>query len=315
MSESRTIEGTPSARTVAAGINLAGKVCVITGAASGLGRESARALAETGVRLVLAGRNRSALAETKAWLGAEVPGVEATTVQLDLTSLSSVRTAAAAIADQAPQIHLLMNNAGVMFTPFGRTSDGFEMQFGTNHLGHFELTRQLTSQLKAAGGARVVNLASDGHLICDVDLDDPNWHHREYDKFLAYGASKTANVQHVVELERRLSEYGVHAYAVHPGVVATALARHMTKRDFAALGDVKPAHQRESADSVTALSDVLTPQQGAATQVWAATSKQLEEVGGLYLAGCAVRADAAPYALDADRAAGLWDLSEQLCAG
>ncbi len=128
-----------------------------------------------------------------------------------------------------------MNNAGVMFTPFDRTADGFEMQFGTNHLGHFELTRLLTPQLLAADGARIVILSSDGHRLSDVDLDDPNWERRDYDKFAAYGASKTANILHVVELDRRLRHHGVRAYAVHPGVVATSLARHMTRDDFTTL--------------------------------------------------------------------------------
>ena len=128
-----------------------------------------------------------------------------------------------------------MNNAGVMFTPFGRTADGFEMQFGTNHLGHFELTRLLAPQLEAAGGARIVNLSSDGHKLADVDLDDPNWHRREYNKFHAYGAAKTANILHAVELDRRLRDSGVRAYAVHPGMVATNLARHMSRDDVAAI--------------------------------------------------------------------------------
>lgn len=306
-------QGKSSARQIAAGVDLSGKFCVITGATSGLGRESARALADTGARLILAARNQRALDDTREWLAAEIPKAETVAIQLDLTSLSSIRTAAQAIADYAPAIHILMNNAGVMFTPFGRTSDGFEMHFGTNHLGHFELTRLLAPRLKNADGARVVNVASDGHFICDVDLDDPHWVRREYDKFQAYGASKTANIQHVVELERRLAGSGVHAYAVHPGVVATALARHMTRHDFAALADLKPAHQRDTEDWASALNDVLGPEHGAATQVWAATSPQLNDTGGAYLSGCEIRTDAAPYALDAQRAAKLWELSERLC--
>jgi NAD(P)-dependent dehydrogenase (short-subunit alcohol dehydrogenase family) len=127
-----------------------------------------------------------------------------------------------------------MNNAGVMFTPSGRTGDGFEIQFGTNHLGHFELTQRLQPQLEAAEGARVVNLSSYGHLLGDIDLDVPNWERRDYDKFRAYGASKTANVLHAVELDSRLRSRGVRAVAVHPGMVATNLARHMSREDVAA---------------------------------------------------------------------------------
>ncbi len=303
-----------SALGVVDGIDLTGKTCVITGASSGLGRESARALASTGVRLVLAARNRPALEETSTWIREQVPQSQISLVELDLTSLASVRRAGAAIAEQAPVIDILMNNAGVMFTPLGRTEDGFEMQFGTNHLGHFEFTRQLLPELLAADDARVVNLSSDGHLICDVDLDDPNWRRRPYDKFLAYGASKTANIQHAVELDRRHREDGLRAFAVHPGVVATALARHMSGPDFAALGEIAPAHTPSAGVSAGVLTSIVGPEQGAATQVWAATTPDLDGRGGLYLADCAVRGDAAPYALDPQRAADLWALSEDLCA-
>ena len=212
---------------------------MITGASAGLGRESARALAATGAHVILAARNMEALRDAEAWIRAEVPDAPTSTVELDLTRLASVRTAAAAIQDLAPEIHVLMNNAGVMFTPFSRTADGFEIQFGTNHLGHFELTRLLTPRL--VEGARIVILSSDGHRMSDVDLDDPNWEQRVYDKFAAYGASKTANILHMVELDRRLRGRGVRAYSVHPGVVATSLARHMTHEDFASLMRFEPA--------------------------------------------------------------------------
>ncbi|MGE5698247.1 MAG: SDR family NAD(P)-dependent oxidoreductase [Candidatus Sericytochromatia bacterium] len=296
----------PTALEMVDGLDMTGKTCVITGASSGLGRESARALAATGAHVVLAARNRDALAQTKSWIGAEVPGARATAVQLDLTSLRSVRAAAEAICHLAPVIHMLMNNAGVMFTPFGRTSDGFEMHFGTNHLGHFELTRLLIPQL--AEGARVVILSSDGHFVSDVDYQDPNWERRDYDKFAAYGASKTANILHAVELDRRLRDDGVRAYAVHPGIVATALARHMTRDDFAKLGDLTT---RRSAVDVRR--EFVMPEEGAATQVWAAVSPDLADVGGVYLADCRVRDDVAPYAVDEQRAARMWALSESLC--
>jgi NAD(P)-dependent dehydrogenase (short-subunit alcohol dehydrogenase family) len=292
------------------GIDLTDKTCVITGASAGLGRESAKALAATGAHVVLAARNHDALAETEQWIHAEVAGARTSTVLLDLTSLTSVRAAAAEITEVAPAIHVLMNNAGVMFTPFGRTSDGFETQFGTNHLGHFELTRLLTPQLIAADGARIVNLSSDGHRLSDVDLDDPNWERRDYDKFAAYGASKTANVLHVVELDRRLRERGVRAYAVHPGVVATSLARHMRRGDVATLNTFEPA--APGMGNVDLRRDVTTPEQGAATQVWAAVSKELADVGSVYLADCAIREDVAPYAVDAAHALALWEVSEKL---
>ena len=301
----------PTALEVVDGVDLNGKTCVITGASSGLGRESARALASAGAQVVLAARNPDALAESQSWVRAEVPDAATTTVHLDLTSLASIRAAATAIQEIAPAIHVLMNNAGVMFTPFGRTTDGFETQFGTNHLGHFELTRLLIPQLLAAGGARVVILSSDGHLISDVDYDDPNWERRDYDKFLAYGASKTANILHMVELDRRLRDAAVRAYSVHPGIVATALARYMTRDDFAKLNNF--GSTSESENPVDIRRDFLTPDQGAATQVWAAVSPELAGLGALYLADCRVRENVAPYAIDEQRSARLWALSESLC--
>ncbi|HEX3546561.1 MAG TPA: SDR family NAD(P)-dependent oxidoreductase [Mycobacterium sp.] len=300
---------TPTALQVVDGVDLTGKTCVVTGASAGLGRESARALAHAGAHVVLAARNAGALAETEQWVRTEVPGARASTVELDLTSLESVRKAAATISDISRVIHVLMNNAGVMFTPFGRTADGFEMQFGTNHLGHFEFTRLLVPQL--VEGARIVILSSDGHRMADVDLDDPNWESRDYDKFVAYGASKTANVLHMVELDRRLRDRGVRAYSVHPGVVATSLARHMSRDDFTSIGQLTPADP--GMKPVDVRRDFQMPEHGAATQVWAAVSEELTDVGSVYLADCRIRDDVAPYALDAAHALQLWELSERLC--
>lgn len=295
MTEPRT------ASDVVDGIDLSGKACVVTGASSGLGRESARALAAAGAHVVLAARDPAALAETAGWLAAGVPGARTSTVELDLTALASVRAAARAIGDIAPAVDVLMNNAGVMFTPFGRTRDGFEMQMGTNHFGHFELTRLLVPQLAAAGAARIVNLSSGGHALGDVDFDDPHWERRDYDKFVAYGASKTANILHAVEADRRLRDAGIRAHAVHPGTVGTSLARHMSRADFARL--------RELAGGPL---DVVAADRGAATQVWAAVGPELAGLGGLYLEDCRV-GEPAPYARDAARAARWWELSETCC--
>jgi NAD(P)-dependent dehydrogenase (short-subunit alcohol dehydrogenase family) len=294
------------------GIDLSDKVCVVTGASSGLGRESARALVTAGAHVVLAARSGDALQKADAWIHEVVDGARTTTVHLDLTSLASVRAAAATIAELVPAVHVLMNNAGVMFTPFGRTDDGFEMQFGTNHLGHFELTRMLLPQLEADGGARVVNLSSEGHRLGDIDLDDPNWERRDYDKFRAYGAAKTANVLHAVELDRRMSGTGVRAFAVHPGMVATRLARHMTREDVAAVAEL-PEQREVSRERDFSKLKVLTPEQGAATQVWAAVSHELDGADGVYLADCTIRSDVAPYAIDTERAHRLWHLSEKIC--
>ena len=306
--------GQRSALQVVEGINLSGKVCVITGASSGLGRESARALAAAGAHVVLAARNHDGLAEADRWIHAEVPGARTSTVHLDLTSLASVRTAATAIRDITSAIHVLMNNAGVMFTPFGRTHDGFEMQIGTNHFGHFELTRLLVPQLTAADGARVVILSSGGYVMGDVDLDDPNWEHREYDKFVAYGASKTANILHAVEADHRLRGLGIRAYAVHPGTVATSLARHMSRTDFSQLRKRAAAGTAARGEPTDGYLDFTTPEYGAATQVWAAVSAELAGRGALYLEDCRVSETTAPYAQDSGHAEALWALSEKLCA-
>ena len=300
---------TPTTLEVVEGVDLTGKNCYHR-CISGAGAESARALAATGAHVILAARNMEALRDAAAWIRAEVPDAATSTVELDLTTLASVRIAAAAIQDLAPEIHVLMNNAGVMFTPFSRTADGLEIQFGTNHLGHFELTRLLAPQL--VEGARIVILSSDGHRMSDVDLDDPNWEQRVYDKFAAYGASKTANILHMVELDRRLRGRGVRAYSVHPGVVATSLVRHMTREDFASLMRLEPPDPGQQTLDVRR--DFLMPERGAATQVWAAVSKELADVGSVYLADCRVREDVAPYAVDEAHAAELWDLSERLCA-
>ncbi len=308
MTERRT------AGDVVEGIDLSGKVCVITGASSGLGRESARALAGAGAHVVLTARNPAALAEAADWIAAEVPGARTSTVPLDLTSLSSVRAAAAAIDDITPAIHVLMNSAGVMFTPFGRTQDGFEIQIGTNHFGHFELTRLLIGQLTAAQGARLVILSSGGHIMGDVDFADPNWERRDYDKFVAYGASKTANILHAGEADRRLRDVGVRAYAVHPGTVATSLARYMSREDFSQLRELVAASSATRGEESDGHLDFVMPEHGAATQVWAAVSAELDGRGGLYLEDCGVSDTVAPYACDEQRAADFWTLSEQLCA-
>jgi NAD(P)-dependent dehydrogenase (short-subunit alcohol dehydrogenase family) len=308
-----TTASAPSALEVVDGIDLTGKTCVITGASSGLGRESARALAATGAHVILAARNAADVADSEAWVREQVPGAQLSKVHLDLASLASIASAATEIQDLTLAVHVLMNNAGVMFTPFGRTADGFETQFGTNHLGHFELTRALLPALVAADGARVVNLSSEAHRMGDVDFEDPNWERRDYDKFAAYGASKTANVLHAVELDRRLRDNGVRAFAVHPGIVATALARHMSNEDFTSLATVKTADRNPDARRVDVRRDFTTPDKGAATQVWAAVSQELDGRGGIYLSDCQTRA-AASYAVDESRALALWDLSERLCA-
>jgi NAD(P)-dependent dehydrogenase (short-subunit alcohol dehydrogenase family) len=296
---------------VLSGVDLTGKVCVITGATSGLGQMTAQGLASAGATVVLAGRDPERLRSAAEAITTETSSAAVETVELELDSLASVRSAAVEISATFPQLDILVNNAGVMFAPYQQTTDGFELQLGVNHLGHFELTLRLMPLLENAGSARIVNLSSDGHKICDIDLDDPNWEQTPYDKFKAYGAAKTANVLFTVALDARYREGGIRSFAVHPGTVATALSRYMSKGDMKAmmgLGSV----DRDPSVAPPRL-EVIPVEQGAATSVWGAVSDELAGLGGLYLADCAISANVAPYAVDPQRAEHLWTISELLC--
>ncbi|MDT5359473.1 MAG: hypothetical protein QOC69_1235 [Mycobacterium sp.] len=296
---------------VLSGIDLTGKIFVITGATSGLGLTAARGLASAGTTVVLAGRDPQRLRSAAEDIESENPTAAVETIEMELDSLTSVRSAAAELGARFPRIDVLINNAGVMFTPFGRTKDGFELQLGVNHLGHFELTRGVMPSLLNTGSARVVNLSSDGHRISDIDLDDPNWERAPYDKFKAYGASKTANVLLTVALDTRYRDSGVRSFAVHPGTVATSLSRHMSRDDMKAMMALGDADREPSAARPKL--EVISPEQGAATSVWAAVSDELAGLGGLYLKDCAVSDNSMPYATDPLRAERLWTTSELLC--
>lgn len=293
------------------GVDLSGKRALVTGVSAGLGVETARALAAHGAEVVGAARD---LDKARA-ATAGVPGLEL--IALDLANLASVRaTADRLVADGRP-FDLLINNAGVMAPPFGKTVDGFETQFGTNHLGHFVFTNRIASLLRP--GARVVSLASSGHRFSDVNLEDPNFETSEYTPFGGYGRSKTANILFAVEFDRRHKDRGVRAVAVHPGGIQTELGRHMT-----------PEAIQQMVDSIKAASDAgdgagfewKTIPQGAATSVWAGVVAPIDEVGGKYCEDCHLapvvdsaslaRAGVRPYALDAERAKALWALSERM---
>ncbi|MFV8054837.1 SDR family NAD(P)-dependent oxidoreductase [Mycobacterium sp. 48b] len=305
-----TPDPTPTASDIARSLDLNGRTFVVTGASSGLGRQSALALAGAGAHVVMAARRPAALAKAQDEIQAQVAHARLTAVELDLASLSSVRAAASTIAKTTTQIDALINNAGVMFTPFGRTSDEFEIQLGTNHLGHFELTRLLLPRLQNGTGARIVNVSSEAHRFGDLDLGDLNWRRRSYDKFIAYGAAKTANILHAVELNRRYGPDGIRAFAVNPGMVATALARHMTRDDVQSVSVLTDRAKQK----MTTPTDVLTPDEGAATQVWAATHSDMGNTEQVYLTNCSDAIVAEQYALDPDRAGALWELSAKLCA-
>ncbi|MDQ0393772.1 SDR family NAD(P)-dependent oxidoreductase [Labrys monachus] len=303
---------------VLAGINLNGSRVLVTGVSSGVGVETARALAAHGARVVGAARDiaKAESATDSVRAAAEVGGGSLELIELDLASLQSVRACADTLMADGRTFSAIIANAGVMATPFGRTKDGFETQFGTNHLGHFLLVNRIAPLI--ADNGRLVNLSSNGHRAADVDLDDPNFEHTEYDRWVAYGRSKTANALFAVEFDRRHRDRGVRACAVMPGVSPTGLARHLSQDDLAALGQSIAAAR---AGAGLAPMEYKTLPQMAATSVWAAFVADADEVGGRYLQDCQVapvddvpgfRDGVMSYALDQERAKLLWTKSEAL---
>ena len=301
---------------VLAGVDLSGKRILVTGVSAGLGVETARALAAHGAQVVGAARDlEKARAATEVVRAQAANGGGLELVELDLANLASVRACAEALLADGRPFDVIICNAGVMATPFGKTADGFETQFGTNHLGHFVLVNRLAPLLRA--GSRVVNLSSAGHRFSDVDLEDPNFERTPYTPFGAYGRSKTANVLFAVEFDRRHKAAGIRATAVHPGGIQTELGRHMTAEVRQQLTDQLAAAQPAGGPAFT----WKTAPQGAATSVWAAAVAPVEAIGGWYCEDChrgelapdpAVRGGIQPYAVDADRARALWSLSETL---
>src|SRR5438445_10762227 len=300
-----------TADEVLTGIDCAGRVVLITGASGGLGAEAARALAAKGARITITARDlakgRQVVQEIRTATGNDAVDV----MELDLSSPASVRRFAREYLARHPVLHVLINNAGVMACPLARTPEGWEMQFATNHLGHFLLTGLLAPALRAGAPARVVSLSSSGHRLSPVVFEDIHFERRAYDKWLAYGQSKTANALFAVEFDRRLAPAGVRANAVHPGAIVTELGRHLSPEDIAALQARSPGGQGFHWKSVPA---------GAATSVWAATAPELDDRGGLYLEDCGIAAPKTshdqltgyePYALDPAAAARLWTVSER----
>lgn len=296
------------------GIDLTGRRFLVTGASGGLGLETTRALAARGATVVMAARDADKNAAAMAALRAAMPAADLEQCIVDLASLASVREAARRLLAEPRPLHGLILNAGIMATPLGHTTDGFEQQFGVDHLGHFLLARELLPRLVESAPARVVILSSAGHRMGDIDLDDPNFVRREYDPFLSYGAAKTCNVLHAVEIDRRYRDRGVRAFAVHPGGIHTELGRYMTPEVIQSL----MARISERPQALT----WKTPEQGAATTVWAATSTLLDGRGGEYCEDCNVSPivdddslaaiGVAARAVDPVRARELWDLSERL---
>jgi NAD(P)-dependent dehydrogenase (short-subunit alcohol dehydrogenase family) len=300
------------------GIDLTGKRILITGTSAGLGVETARALAAHGAHVVGAARDldKAYVATAAVREAAESAGSSFELVALDLASLASVRACADALLADGRPFDVVIANAGVMAPPFGHTADGFETQFGTNHLGHFVLINRIVSLI--ARGGRIVNLSSAGHRYADVDLDDPNFEHTPYDPWMGYGRSKTANILFAVELDRRHRDRGIRATALHPGGIRTELGRHMDEGEMDGL-----IARIDQANAEAGLPPFVfkTIPQGAATSVWAAVVAKADEVGGHYCENCHVaevqqqaglRSGVQPYAVDPERAKALWRRSEEL---
>lgn len=299
------------------GVDLSGRRFVITGAASGLGEESTRALAAHGASVLMLARDSNKNGDAVERIRATVPDADLRVDQVDLADLASIRSFCRRFTDGGEPIDVLINNAGVMACPFGHTAGGFEMQFGTNHLGHFELTRLLEPALRAGDDARIVALSSGGHGISDVDLDDPNFERTEYNAWLSYGRAKSANALHARALARRLAG-DVLAFSVHPGAIVTNLGRHLDDALMQEMMDRGRA--RAAAAGEDGGMTFKTVEQGAATQVWAATAPDLVGHSGAYLAdvglgvagGNIAKNGFDPYIADESRADALWELSERL---
>lgn len=295
---------------VLAEIDLSGRTVFITGANSGLGQETARAMAARGAHVIMAGRDQDKLDASVAAIRTDQPQAALDTITLDLGSLESIRAATSRARQRFDKIDLLINNAGVMATPFLHTADGFEMQFGTNHLGHFAMTAELMPLIERGSAQRIVNLSSRGHFMGQVDFADPHFARRPYDPWAAYGQSKTANVLFTVGLEARYAVLGIHAYAVHPGGIETNLGRHMTP-------EMREGLMKRVTSSDGGFQWKTIPQ-GAATTCWAATAPELEGKGGVYCEDCHVAsvddesstAGVRSYALNPSHADQLWKLSE-----
>ena len=299
------------------GLGLKGKRILVTGASAGLGVETCRALAAHGATVVGAVRDiaKGQRATAAVQEADAANGGAFSLIELDLASLASVRAAADKLNAVGEKFDVVIANAGVMACPKSQTADGFETQFGTNHLGHFVFVNRIANLLKPGG--RLVNLSSAGHRFSDVDLEDPNFERTPYTEFGAYGRSKTANILFAVEFDRRHKARGVRAAAVHPGGIQTELGRHMTPEAIAALRERMNAARPPGAPEF----QWKTIPQGAATSLWAAIRAPADDVGGLYCEDCHVAAreenpDARygvrSYALNADHAKALWALSERM---
>ena len=317
-----TFGATSTTEDVLVGINLTGKRILVTGVSAGLGVETARSLAAHGAEVVGAARDldKAKTATVQVRKDASSNGGSFKLVELDLANLKSVRVCADGLMAKGQPFDVVIANAGVMATPLGHTMDGFETQFGTNHLGHFVLVNRIASLIHSGG--RLINLSSAGHRYSNVDLQDPNFERAPYEPFVAYGRSKTANILFAVAFDKRHRGRGVRAAAVHPGGIQTELGRYSDPSRIQKL--VEQINEQLAAEGKGPFQWKTVPQ-GAATSVWAGVVASAEEIGGKYCENCHVGKivpDDAPitvisegvraYALDAKNAEALWKKSEEL---
>lgn len=298
-----------TAEEVARGVDLTGQVAVVTGGSSGLGLETVRVLAACGASISVTAIDP--IAAHAALMG--IGGVEVW--PLNLINQISIKTFAADFLERHSRLDLLVLNAGVMARPLFRDGEGREGNFATNFLGHFRLTALLWPALLAAGKSRVVVLSSRAHQLSDVNLDDLDFVRRPYDKWTAYGQSKTANALLAVALDTRGRRHGVSAFSVHPGMIMTPGIRHLTRSEFDAVGAVAS----DGSPIIDPARDLKTVKQGAATTVWAATAPVLDSIGGVYCENCDVARiepsegyGVRPYAIDPEMAERLWRVSARL---
>ena len=313
---------TSTTEEVLSGVNLHGKRILVTGVSAGLGVETARSLAAHGAQVVGAARDlrKAEAATTQVRKDAAAHGGSFELVELDLASLKSVRACADRLRAQDEPFDVVIANAGVMATPFGHTADGFETQFGTNHLGHFVLVNRIAPLIRTGG--RLINLSSSGHRYSNVDLQDPNFERTPYEPFVAYGRSKTANILFAVAFDERHRKRGVRAAAVHPGGIHTELGRHI---DPSRIQGIIDQMNKQLAAEGKAPFQWKTVPQGAATSVWAGVVASADEIGGRYCENChignvvpddvtisAISEGVRGYALDPKNAEALWKKSEEL---
>jgi NAD(P)-dependent dehydrogenase (short-subunit alcohol dehydrogenase family) len=301
-----------------AGIDLSGKIAIVTGGYSGIGLETVRVLRSAGARVIVPTRDRDRAVLALQGLDVEIEA-------MDLLDPASIDAFAKRFLATGQPLHILVNSAGIGGAPLARDARGYELHFATNHLGHFQLAMRLWPALRQANGARVVAVSAWAHSRSPIVFEDPNFVHREYIPWMAYGQSKTANILFALALDERAKAYGVRAFSLHPGsIVSTGLSKYVSPEILRAVGLV----DEDGNPIIDPAKNLKTVEQGAATSVWCATSPQLDGMGGVYCHNCdiaplvteelaanpigSMALGVMPHAVDPQAADRLWSLSEQL---